>query len=666
MPLLLGIDTGGTFTDAAVVDESSGLVVGWAKASTTLDDLLVGVDQALQGALAHAGAVDPDDIVLVSISTTLATNALVEGHGEPSALVTFGFSESELSRAGIEALCEPSLRLHLDGGHDAHGNERAPLDEAGLRAGLATLADRVSAVAVAAQFSVRNPAHELAAAELIRSQTGLPVTMSHELSAKLHGPRRALTALLNARLLGTIERLHRSVAAVLDDRGIVAPLMIVRGDGSLVSAGFAQHRPIETIMSGPAASVLGAMHLAGTSAGLVADMGGTTTDVAVITGGRPWVAADGATVGGHHTMVEALDMVTIGLGGDSEVRIDGRASVDGIVVGPDRALPICRLAVEHPGIHRALDLQLAAPTALESHGRFLVGVGAPDSLTGLTGLDQREEAVLRRLAGGPVPIEQAAPTGLEQRAARRLRARGLVRIATLTPTDAQVVLGTRLPGITVDTGATRKVASLLARKQIAGGRRAAAGPAELASAVVRRVVRDSAGFLLRTALVADGIDSTGAEAILDAALAGHRGAASVRIGVSSPLTAIGAPARAYYEEVAELLSANAVVPEYAAVANAVGAAVGRVVIRHRATITQPTRGQFRVHLADQPTFGSVDNARAAAAALLRESVTAAAEAAGAADPEFSETWEERTANLDDREVFVEGTLTVEAAGRPRS
>jgi len=108
-----------------------------------------------------------------------------------------------------------------------------------------------------------------------------------------------------------------------------------------------------------------------------------------------------------------------------------------------------------------------------------------------------------------------------------------------------------------------------------------------------------------------------------------------------------------------------VVPDHADVANAVGAVVGRVRVRRSATITQPTRGQFRVHLDDQPTFGSVKNARAKATELLEAAALTDAEAAGAATPELTESWEQRVAVVGEKEVFVEGTLTVEAAGRPK-
>src|SRR5262249_18128708 len=159
-------------------------------------------------------------------------------------------------------------------------------------------------------FSVRNPAHELRARALIRSCSGKPVTCAHELSSKLDAPRRALTAALNARLTPQIRHLIDALAVVLAQEQIDAPLMIVKGDGSLMKAEIALEYPVETILSGPAASVVGAGYLTGHKHFLVSDMGGTTTDCAVVSNGRPAINAEGALIGGWRTMVEAVDVRT--------------------------------------------------------------------------------------------------------------------------------------------------------------------------------------------------------------------------------------------------------------------------------------------------------------------------------------------------------------------
>ena len=196
MPLLLGIDTGGTYTDAVIYDDAHG-VVATAKALTTRHDIGVGLSEAARAVLKDSGT-PPEDIVLVSISTTLATNALVEGQGGRVALILVGFSDVGYPRAKLLALRGDPC-ISISGGHDAHGEERNVLDLEALDEALKTLPEDVAAFAVASMFAVRNPAHEQALRERLSMKTGLPVTCSHELSSRLDGPRRALTCVLNAR-----------------------------------------------------------------------------------------------------------------------------------------------------------------------------------------------------------------------------------------------------------------------------------------------------------------------------------------------------------------------------------------------------------------------------------------------------------------------------------
>jgi len=673
MSLLLGIDTGGTFTDAVLVDNSIDGhydVIAKAKAPTTHGALERGVGEAVLSTLRAGGLASGADIALVSVSTTLATNALVEGHREPSGLIAIGLRTDDLHRGGISAVVESDFIAAIDGGHDAHGNERCPLPLDQVRVAAEQMSENVCAFAVASQFSVRNPHHELAAAELIRECTNRPVTMSHTLSARLDGPRRAVTAALNAQLLGTIERLNAAVRLVLADHGITAPLMVVRGDGSLVSAAFAARRPIETILSGPAASVVGALHLASVERGQIADVGGTTTDIATIRSGRPVIAQDGAVVGGHRTMVEAVDMATVGLGGDSEVRIDTRDDNGPILIGPERAVPLGRLAIGHPGVAAELERQLSAPVGLTSHGRFLVLEVSCDEALGRCS-DEREGALVERLRDGPMPEIEAAPSGLDASAARRLRARGLVRVATMTPTDAaaalHVVAGRAVETIAgVDGAASLLGASVLARQTSSTGGSIASSGAGLAQLVGDLFVRRSAFFALTTALQADGVGAdTHAGDLLEAALDHHRDVVEVSIRLTDPLVAIGAPAQAWYPHVGDMLATTAIVPDDADVANAIGAVVGEVRIRRSCVVTQPTRGQFRVHLDDQPTFGSVERAQNGALELLETQALAEAQLAGVANATVDHQWHPKVAVIDGREVFVEGTMSVQASGRPK-
>ena len=441
-PLFLGIDTGGTYTDAVLWREGTaakpaGTVVAKAKALTTRHDLAVGISGAVDRVLAEA-KVDPAAIKLASMSTTLATNALVEGQGGRVALVMIGFSETDLTRDGLKTALGTDPVVFCPGGHDVHGRAAA-LDLSGLEAALPELAKGVSGFAVCAYFATRNPAHELAARDLIRERTGLPVTASHELSAKLGGPRRALTTLLNARLISMIDRLVAATEGFLAARKIACPLMVVRGDGALVSAAFARARPIETILSGPAASLVGARHMTGLDDAVVSDIGGTTTDVAVLDLGRPRLDPEGATVGGFRTMVEAVAMRTFGLGGDSEVALEAGALDPKILLGPRRLLPLSLSGMVHgAAVTAELERQLRAPNPGRLDGRFAVRTGVPERLA--AGLTPPEAKLYEAIGAVPLPLDALLTSTAQHATLSRLVARGLVHVSGFTPSDAAHVL----------------------------------------------------------------------------------------------------------------------------------------------------------------------------------------------------------------------------------
>ncbi|HUA89705.1 MAG TPA: hydantoinase/oxoprolinase family protein, partial [Steroidobacteraceae bacterium] len=317
----IGFDTGGTFTDAVALDGER-RVIATAKSLTTHWDLSLGLAGAIRAVLQRLPpSCTRQQISLVSVSTTLATNAVVENRFSPICTLLIGFDERMVERSGLRRESGGAL-VRLQGGHDATGLEAEPLDEGAIERAVREFAPKVEAFAVASMFSVRNPAHERRARELIRAWCGKPVTCSYELSSQLDAPKRALTAALNARLTPQIAQLLAALRAVLAQEAITAPVMMVKGDGTLMRAEVALEYPVETVLSGPAASVVGAGFLSGLRDFAVSDMGGTTTDVAVVSEGRPVVRAEGAVIGGWRTMVQAIDVRTCGLGGDSEVHFD--------------------------------------------------------------------------------------------------------------------------------------------------------------------------------------------------------------------------------------------------------------------------------------------------------------------------------------------------------
>ena len=664
MGYLLGVDTGGTYTDAVVLDGDATRVLARAKALTSRPDLSAGVAGAVDAAIAGAG-IPAAEIEIVSLSTTLATNALVEGQGGRIALIAIGFDAASLSRAGLEDALRGDPVVAIAGGHTHAGNAAADLDLEALERALVDTTG-ITGFAVAAQFATRNPAHELAAADLIRARTGLPVTCSHELSAALGGPKRALTAVLNARLIGMIAGLIAAVERHLALSGISARLMVVRGDGALIPADMARVRPIETILSGPAASVAGAAWLTEVRDAMISDIGGTTTDICQLQDGRPRIDPQGAMVGGFRTMVEAVAMRTFGLGGDSAVRLsDGLAG--GLQLGPRRVMPIALLAQTHPGlVHGALD------AALAQDGPPLDGAGfvAPLWDAAPEGRDTREAAIVARLAAGPARMGDVVTTRMEQPALMRLVARGQVMIADLTPSDAAHVLGLVADW---DAEASEKALTLLARRRRGDGQRIAPDAATLAQAIVDQLTTQTVDCLLQAAFADDGRDWAGVapdrlagHPLTRAGLDGHAGLITMRLGLGVPVIGLGAPAASYYPAVGQRLATRMIVPKHADVANAIGAVVGQVVMRAGGSVTAPAPGRYVAHLEGGPqTFATPEAAMATLETALIASATAQARAAGVADPSVSVARDVNAAVIEGQEAFFGADIRATARGRPR-
>lgn len=663
--LFLGIDTGGTYTDAVLWAQDrgqNGEIVAKAKALTTRHDLAQGIAGAAGAVLEKAQAA-PDRIALVSMSTTLATNALVEGQGGRVCLVMIGFADADLDRDGLRAALGPDPVLFLPGGHDVHGNP-ARLDLSALEDALPGLGATVSGFAVCAYFAVRNPEHELAAAAMIRDRIGLPVTMSHELSARLGGPRRALTTLLNARLIAMIDRLVAATEGFLAARGIAAPLMVVRGDGALVSAAFARLRPIETILSGPAASLVGARHLTGLESAVVSDIGGTTTDVAVLEGGRPRLDPEGATVGGFRTMVEAVAMRTFGLGGDSEIRLEEGGLAPRIVLGPRRLVPLSLAAHAHgDAVIEALERQAMARSPGRFDGRFALRTGVPERLA--AGLSAAEERLYAAIGGAPQPLDRLLSSTVQAVTLDRLVARGLVHISGFTPSDAAHALGRQSNW---NAGAARLGAALFSRRRDGAGNPVAEDAEAISLRILEAIARRSAEAILETALAEDGMDGapTVAHRLVQRALDGAGGIARLVIGLDRPVIGLGASAPLHYATLSGLVGSVCVVPADTDVANALGAVVGQVRVSAQVQVSQPRPGLYRLASpAGIADFADEDEALAQAERMARAAAAAGAAEAGADTVEVAVSRDIRAADIDGERAFVEAIVTARASGRPR-
>ncbi len=359
MPLRLGIDTGGTFTDAVLVDDDKKIIAA-EKSLTTRFDLSAGIGDVVGKLPEHLLAT----VNMVSLSTTLTTNSVVEDLGAPVCVLLPGYNDAQVKQSGLLDILPSQLVVLLEGGFDAVGKEVQVLDEDAAREAIIRLQDQCSAFAISSMFGTRNTSHENTLKALVTELTGMPVICGYELASSLGAPRRALTAALNARMVPPIKELIASVSKTLVRHDIDAPLMIVKGDGSLASLENAIEKPIATVLSGPAASVIGACQLSGLQNAIVADMGGTTTDIAVVSNGQPELCADGATIGDWQPMVEAVRVSSVGLGGDSEVRFGGHR---GLVIGPRRVVPTSLLGHLYPHIIPRREVQLSGIVSARSN-----------------------------------------------------------------------------------------------------------------------------------------------------------------------------------------------------------------------------------------------------------------------------------------------------------
>ncbi len=315
--------------------------------------------------------------------------------------------------------------------------------------------------------------------------------------------------------------------------------MVVRGDGALVLAAFARERPIETILSGPAASLVGARHLTGLDNAVVSDIGGTTTDVAVLDKGRPRLDPEGTTVGGFRTMVEAVAMRTFGLGGDSEVSLEEGALEPRILLGPRRLVPLALAGHQHGEIvGRELERQLRAPNPGRLDGRFAFRTGAPDRLA--AGLDANEAKLFAAIKAEPQPLDRLLTSNAQSATLSRLVGRGLAHIAGFTPSDAAHVLGLQIELERGDRAAGRGVV----RPQARWARSAVGNSEKLARRVLMALTRASADVILETAFAEDGLDGAAmaGHALIERAIEGRPGIARLAISLDRPVVGLGASA----------------------------------------------------------------------------------------------------------------------------
>jgi N-methylhydantoinase A/oxoprolinase/acetone carboxylase beta subunit len=339
----IGIDVGGTNTDAVLMDSGadSDRVLAAVKAATTAD-VTSGIVAALDGLQAQH-SFDPAEVRAVMIGTTHFINALVEADRlAPTAALRLGLPATaslppmvDWPARLVEAIAGRAYLAH--GGHEFDGRQISPLDEGELRRHAADMAaNGVRSVAVSSVFSPVNAEFELRAAEILAEELGpeLPVSLSHEIG-RVGLLERENATIINAALRELAAHIVDALAGSVQGQGITAPLYLSQNDGTLMDVGYARRYPVATFASGPTNSMRGAAVLSGLGTCAVVDVGGTTTDVGVLTGGFPREATVEVSVAGIRTNFRMPDVLSIGLGGGSLVRGTGTGTDSVRTVGPD-------------------------------------------------------------------------------------------------------------------------------------------------------------------------------------------------------------------------------------------------------------------------------------------------------------------------------------------
>ena len=633
----LGIDTGGTYTDAVVIYTDNVQVLAKAKSLTTKENLARGIIGAMDGIPRET----LEQVEHVALSTTLATNACVEGKGGRAKLIIVGTTDEILRRVDAERVFgipyADVITTEYVGSFD--GSEVTVPDWEALCQSNPSFFEEAESFGIASLYALNNGAIvEHSGAEFLRNRFGKLVVEATTVAVEPNVIGRGATALLNARLVPVIEESLDAIDNALAERGLSVPVSVVRSDGTLMSSELARTRPVETILSGPAASVTGAQVLVGSPECLIVDIGGTTSDMSIVHEGWP-NRTDGIIIGGWKTQVAGVAIDTIALGGDTVVRYTKNSRLE---LGTRKVTPLCIAASRWPRIKRALKWYYqTAPVDFYSRYEFLYLMRNPGDLSRFREPDRR---LLEILQEGPLLLydDRAAITGLKL---QQLEDEGVVMRCGFTPTDAMHLKG---DFDEFDVEASRLGARCLLKTY--RGKTASEDEDEIAKLADEvyelaefRLFEQALGVLSQDMFWPNGttkLDSQMHELAKRAWDRRHDDethAFDVRFSGDTRFIGIGAPTHVFLEEAASALNVAPMMPKHAEVANAIGAAASRVAVETTVRVN-PVRESSGVVSYYQVcgnekmlTFEESGKALEAARELAREQAFAEARRRGAMD-----------------------------------
>lgn len=573
MKIGIGIDTGGTCTDAVVYQFEEKKILAFAKTHTTKDDLSRGITRALERL--------PEELLkkteIIALSTTLATNACVENKGGRAKLVFFGVSkETVLANAKEYGLPVDDSLIFIDSHTRPTGKVTKEPDWEDFSAKIQERFQDCDAVGVVEMYAKKSGAKmEKKAARLINEACHIPVVCGHQLFTENNIIKRGASTLLNARLISVIGEFMEAIKISLKRLHISAPFVIVRSDGSLMTEKFARVHPVETLLCGPVASVLGAAELTDADNCMVIDMGGTTTDIAFVKNGEPQKVKEGVHIGQWKTFVKGLFVDTFALGGDSGVIIKGD---DKVGLESEKVMPLCMAASRYPKLtHYLKRTDEKASLLFTQKDEIYLGVKDIQNSFGYT---KREKDIAAALYKKPMSLgmlsQQMDQSIMRSYLERLIRESVIIRCG-VTPTDVMHVKG--------DFTRYDQQASLYGIRIMA--RHMHLSVEELCDQIYEEVRRKLYFHILRI-LMEDGIPQfrengigKNLEILINQAYIcsrEHKQAEFLGLNFSTPATlvGVGAPTHIFLKEVGKLLNAETVTSEYSMVANALGAVVGNV------------------------------------------------------------------------------------------
>lgn len=571
----LGIDTGGTCTDGVLYDLYTKEILASAKTPTTRQDLSVGIDNVL--ALLPAQLLT--QVETVGLSTTLATNACVENKGGRSKVIFIGVDKDTVLQTG------PNFGLPMDDSlifipckKTLHGEILEAPDWAQVTEQLTETLKDCQAVGIVELYAKGNGAVLEKMVREITESLGIPTICGYEITQEMNVVGRGASVLLNARLISVIAEFLQAVKSSMTCHGIHVPVAIVRSDGSLMNEEMALLRPIETILSGPAASVIGAAELHRVTDGIMIDMGGTTTDISLIRNGLPVRAEKGISVGGWKIYVNGLYVDTFGLGGDSEVLI---ASQRDINLGTRRVMPLCMAASSYPGIMNILQSDATAKVKTNSWRKNIyVGLKDISANASYSELERQLATVFYQNPLNLVLLEEKHGISLMPDSLKRLIDEGVLIRCGVTPTDAMHVKGdyegyvkeASVAGLSVMAEILGITIEEMAEKIYEKVRR------KLYCNVARIILSHKYPTLKREEMLPgmmQMIESLYEQAVLSLEN-GTTDFLNLSLTCDAPLLGVGGPTGVFLKDVAALLGTQALLGTHSQVANALGAVAGNV------------------------------------------------------------------------------------------